>query len=200
MCVKGRPCWRCPQGERPNLSDQENGIFRGKHRSALDQREHDTQIKLLAGIILCAFVTECVCECVWMNRWRLLEDKEKKKPDLSGAVKSSRWWRQETSPSGGREWLWSELFRMGLRFCRGGWWWGSTRGWRGWCLGLMPRDKSYEAFTGGWAFLLLPPFLFSFNFSWSAAGPALLTHCLSLIPTLSSCRSACVSAAAGLDR
>lgn len=192
MCVNGRPCWRCPQGEQPNLSAQENSILRGKHMSALDQREHDTQIKLLAGIILCVFVAQCVCECVWINRWRQKKNVTFREL-LNRPAGDAR--RQAPQVEGNGcgvnylEWDWA--------FTGVG---GSTRGWRGWCLGLMPRDKSHEAFVGGWALLLLPPFLFSFPFSWSAAGPALLTHCLSLIPTLSPCRSTCVSAAAGLDR
>lgn len=76
--------------------------------------ECNTQIKLLVEIIL------CVCVCGWVGWWVARGWKKRKNPDLSGAVKSSRWWRQETSPSGGREWLQSELFRIGASCVGGG--------------------------------------------------------------------------------
>lgn len=131
MCVNGCPCWRCPQGEWPNLSDQENGIFRGKHRSALDQREHDTQIKLLAGIILCVFVAQCV----WMNRWRLLGDFKKNKKNMTFRELLNR-------PAGDarRQAPQVEGNGCGVNYLEWDWaftgvGWGSGRGWGGPCVG-----------------------------------------------------------------
>lgn len=36
VCVCGCPCGRCPQGEQPNLSDQENYVFGGKHTECIN--------------------------------------------------------------------------------------------------------------------------------------------------------------------
>lgn len=82
--------------------------------SAVNWRSCDVWIKLRVYLYV----------CVWCEK--------KKTPDLSGAVKSSHWWRQETSPSGGRERLRTELFRVGVRLLQGqeGWGRGSLCGWR----------------------------------------------------------------------
>lgn len=47
------------EGEQPSLSDQENGVFRGKHRSALAQRGHGRRMDQTVGRDY--FVCLCVC-------------------------------------------------------------------------------------------------------------------------------------------
>ena len=51
----------------PNLSDQEDCVFRGKHRSALTQREHRRAQRTDQTVGRDYFVCVCVCVCVCVD-------------------------------------------------------------------------------------------------------------------------------------
>jgi len=127
--------------------------------------------------------------CVWLHLWGFLaggrlEDKKNKNMTFRELL---------NRPAGDARRQAPQVEGNGCRVNYLEWDWGFAReGGRGgvhaWVEGLMPMtDPPWQA---PWSFrwrtglhtpyLLLPPLLFSLTFSWSAAGPASLRHCLSL--------------------